>query len=119
MSVQNLPSSAGAPLRDVVAGFKFPSWEEVKKLMDSKVLVTLAVCATVLGLALLSVVGILLYFGKDTAALLTLVNVLITAFGLAKTYSVDRRTTRIEQQTNGTTTRLMDHALGPQPTRVE
>ena len=83
------------------------------------VMVTLIICGTILGLALLSVIGVLLYFGKDTAALLTLVNVFITAANLTKTYGVERRTSRIEAQTNGTQTRLMDHALGPQPTKPE
>lgn len=96
------------------------TWGEVKEMMQSRsVMVTLIICGTVLGLALLSVIGVLLYFGKDTAALLTLVNVFITAANLTKTYGVERRTSRIEAQTNGTQTRLMDHALGPQPTKPE
>lgn len=119
MASHTLPNSgASHPLRGV--GFGLPTWDEVKSMTQSRaVMVTLIICGTILGLALLSVVGILLYFGKDTAALLTLVNVFITAAGLAKTYSVERRTSRIEAQTNGTATRLMDHALGPQPTRSE
>lgn len=120
MTTHTLPNAGkgSATLRNLDLGL--PTWEEVKRMMKTTaVMVTLIVCGTVLGLALLSVIGILLYYGKDTAALLTLVNVFITGAGLAKTYSVDRRTTRIEQQTNGTQTRLMDHALGPQPIRPE
>jgi hypothetical protein len=88
-------------------------------MITPRVVVTMIICGTVLGMALLAIVGILLFYGKDTAALLTLVNVVITAAGLAKTYSVSARTARIEAQTNGTQTRLMDHALGPAPLHTD
>ena len=80
------------------------------------VMVAAIICGTILGLGLIGVLGLLLWAGKDTAALLTLVNALVSAMIYAKVRNVDARATRIEAQTNGATTRLMDHALGPRPT---
>lgn len=81
------------------------------------VMVALIICATILGLALFGVMGVLLYYGKDAGIFMTLVNAFLTAAVYAKVRDVDQKATRVEQQTNGATTRLMDHALGPQPSK--
>jgi len=80
-------------------------------LRHPAVFITAIMCGTVLGLGLLGVVGWLLYSGKDTAAILTLVNALVSAGIYAKLRDVDGKTTRVEQSVNGNTTRLMDAAL--------
>lgn len=84
-------------------------------LRTPAVAVAAIVGGTVVGLGMLAVIGVLLYAGKDTTALLTLVNLVLTGGSMAKIYSVAAKAERIESNTNGTTTRLMDHALGPQP----
>ncbi len=91
--------------------------EEVSRLMKSPaVAVTLIIVGGVLGLGLLGVFGFLVYVQRDTSSILNLVNLLLTSGALAKVYSVSAKTDRIEKNTNGAQTRLLDHALGQQPT---
>jgi len=80
-------------------------------LRSTGVVVTLIICGSVVTLGLLGIIGWLLYAGRDTAAILTLVNSLIAAVTYMKLRDVDSRTTRVEQNVNGNTTRLMDAAL--------
>lgn len=80
-------------------------------MKSSAVWITLIICATLLGLGLLTVIGWLLYTDKDTAAVLTLVNTVMAAAVYGKVWSTHATTKRVEQQTNGNTTRLMDAAL--------
>lgn len=80
-------------------------------LKSPAVFATLIVCATILGLALLGVLGWLAWAQRDASTVLGLVNLLISAFLLKRVSDVDARASRVEQQTNGHTTRLMDVAL--------
>lgn len=75
------------------------------------VVAVLIVCSTVLGLALLGVMGWLLYQQRDVSTLLTLVNTFVSVFLLKRMSDVDGRVGKVESQTNGHTTRLMDAAL--------
>ncbi len=70
---------------------------------------------TVLVGGLLAVIYLLLAKDKDTSALLTLVNTLVSAVTYGKLRSVEARTTKIESNTNGTNNRLLDHLLPSPP----
>jgi len=80
-------------------------------LQSRAVLVTAIICGTVALLGLLGIVGWLIYAGRDTAAILALVNALVSAAIYAKLRDVDHKAGRVEQQINGNTSRLMDAAL--------
>ena len=91
--------------------FVLPTKAEVREMLKSTaVLITAIVGAVVLGVALLFVVGYLIYADKPVTELLGLVSIIISGATYAKAKN-------IEKQTNGAQSRLMDHALGPQPGR--
>lgn len=91
----------------------FPDFPEVRAMLKSPAVMVAAIAAgTLLGLGLLATVGWLLYADKPVTDLLSLVSLLISGATYAKAK-------RIEQQTNGNTSRLMDHALGPVPATKE
>src|SRR5262245_18381323 len=75
------------------------------------VLAVASTCATIVALGLLGVVGWLLYTQRDAQTILNLVNLFLTAFLFKRIGDVDARTQRVEQNTNGHTTRLLDVAL--------
>lgn len=79
-------------------------------MRSTAVLVTAIVGAVIMGSVLVATVGLLIYYDKPVTELLALVSLVISfaTYNKAKT---------IERQTDGTATRLMDHALGPQPGR--
>lgn len=84
-------------------------WTEAKAsmreaLQSRAVLATAIVCGTFIALALLLVLGWLIYAQRDATLILSLVSILLNAL-------VYSRLRRVEQQTNGHTTRLMDAAL--------
>ena len=94
----------------------FDLWTEVRAAMKDAVrspgvLAVLIVCSTILGLALLAVLGFLAWTQRDATTILTMVNMFISVFLLKKVGDVNGRVTSIEKQTNGHTTRLMDAAL--------
>jgi len=91
-------------------------WQEAREAMKDAartpgVLVALIICATIVALGLLGVLGWLLYAQRDATIILTLVNTAVTLFIWTKVHTVDRRTGQIEKQTNGTSERLLDAAL--------
>lgn len=73
-------------------------------LQSRAVLAVAIVCGTVVALALLLVLGWLIYAQRDATVILSLVSILLNAL-------VYGRLRKVEQQTNGHTTRLMDAAL--------
>lgn len=92
-------------------------WTEVREAMrdamrsSTPVLVTMIVCGTILGLALVGVLGWLAWAQRDASTVLGLVNLLISAFLLKRVSDVDGRVVKVETQTNGHTKRLMDAVI--------
>lgn len=80
-------------------------------LRSTGAIITLIICGTVLGLGLLFVMGWLLYTEHEVQTIVSLINLLVTAFLYKRIGDVDVRAARVEQQTNGHTARLMDAAL--------
>lgn len=89
----------------------------MKSIVTQKpaVLITAIVCGTVLCLGLLTVVGWLLYWQRDTSTILTLVNLFLTAFLFKRVGDVDTRAAQIERHVNGTNTKLVDAVLQSPP----
>jgi len=93
-------------------------WTEVRGAMKDAlaqsraVLVTLIICATLVILAVVGVLGWLAWAQRDASMVMSLVNTLVNVFVLKRLSDVNGRIWTIEQQTNGNTQRLMDAAFG-------
>ena len=79
------------------------------------VLITTIICASLLGMGLLFVVGWLLYTQRDAQTVLNLVNLFLTAFLFKRIGDVDTRTARVEQHVNGNTTKMLDAVIQSPP----
>lgn len=99
------------------AGAQDHDWRtEAKQVMrdalrSPAVVGVLIFCSTLVALALIGVLGWLAWAQRDASTVLGLVNLLISAFLLKRVSDVDARASRVETQTNGHTTRLLDVAL--------
>jgi len=96
------------------------TWAEVRSSMRDAlrspwVVAVLILCSTVAVLAVLFVVGWLLYANRDPAVVVSLINTAINAFLLKQMATMDGRVRTVETQTNGHTTRLMEAALKREP----
>lgn len=72
------------------------------------VLITLIVCATVGVLAVVGAIVVLVINGRDTAALLSLVSVLISAVSAKAALEARGAAREAKDNTNGTQTKLVD-----------
>lgn len=89
--------------------------ESDEMLKTPWVMAVLIICGTLVSLGLLGVLAWLIYSERDAQTILALVNLFITAFLWKRVGDVDTRAARVEQQTNGNTTKILDAALGTKP----
>ena len=80
-------------------------------LRTPAVFVTAIICGTLLGGGVLFVIYQLLEHGKDANQITSFINTLVSVVIYAKLRSVDGRVVKVEAQTDGTQSRLLDHAL--------
>lgn len=87
-----------------------PTKQELRAMLSRpSVVITLALCVTAVILSFVGAITYLAATGKGTEALGALVIVPVIGFMV----TTIGRLSKIEKATNGTTTRLLDHALPP------
>ena len=93
-----------------------PTFQEIRDAMrlSTGVLIAAILVGGVVAVAMLAVVGFLVYQGRDTAAILTVVNTLISSFALKSVYDLKGETRRVADNTNGTNTKLIDNLISNQ-----
>lgn len=77
------------------------------------VLIAIIICGTIVALALVGILGWLAWAQRDASFIMTLVNTVLAAWSLKRVSDVDGRVGRVEQQTNGHMTRMMDATFPP------
>lgn len=75
------------------------------------VLIAIIICATIVSLSLVGILGWLAWAQRDASFIMTLVNTVLAAWSLKRVSDVDGRVGKVEQQTNGHMTRVMDAAF--------
>lgn len=90
------------------------TWEGWKEAMrtNTGVMVAAIVGGVVVTLAAIGAVVLLVMWERDTSALFTMVNLLITAFVLKQGAETRATARTIAENTNGTQARLIDAAVG-------